>query len=334
MRTEFKLAMAVLLLASPALAGGRAGKAPRGTFFTITNLVSNQTGVANNTDPNLINPWGLSQSGASSPLWVSDNGTGLSTVYQQGTGKNQGIVVTIPNGSPTGTVYVPPGTGFQIKENGKMADATFLFDSNSGYVTGWNQGVDATNAVVAYQSQGSDFTGLAIDPSSKLLFAADFANNGVQVLNNTFVLQTTFTDTSLPSGYNPYNVAIISGNVYVTFAKFGSSGGYVDVFSESGALQQQLIAKGKLDAPWGLAIAPSTFGKFASALLVGNLGNGEINAYNITTGAYIGTLSTARRQPIKIDGLWALDAAPSGDITFSAGPNGYANGLIGLISKK
>ena len=331
MRTEFKLLVILSLLASPAIAGGNAGKAPKATYFNITNLVSDQSGVAENTDPNLINPWGLSQASASSPLWVSDNGTGLSTVYAQGTGKNENIVVTIPNGSPTGTVYVPAGAGFQITENGKSADATFLFDSNTGYITGWNSTVDAKNAVVAYSSTSSDFTGLAIDPTSKLLFAADNANNAVLVFDNTFTLKTSFTDSSLKD-YSPYNVAVINGAVYVTFVSFTKGKGYVDVFNESGTLQKQLIKKGQLDLPWGLAVAPSTFGKYAGALLVGNLANGHINAYNISTGAHLGTLSTAKGAPIAIDGLWSLDAAPSGDITFSAGPNGYGDGLIGLIA--
>ena len=334
MRTGFKVALALLIVTSPAVAGEKGTKTPRGTFFTVTNLVSDQAGVAANTDPHLINPWGLSQLNSSSPLWVSDNGTGLSTVYQQGTGMIQSTVVTIPNGSPTGTVAVPSGTGFQISENGRSGNAYFLFDSNTGYITGWNPSVDAGNAVVAYTSPGSDYTGLAIDSSSKLLFAADFANNAVQILDNTFTLKTTFTDSSLPSGYAPYNVAVINGSLYVTFASFSKPKGYVDVFDESGNLLQQLISLGKLNIPWGLAVAPSTFGKFAGALLVGNLGNGQINAYNISTGVHLGVLSTAPRQPIKEDGLWALDAAPSGDITFSAGPNGYADGLIGLITRK
>ena len=306
MRTEFKLLVALSLLASPAIAGGHTGKSPKATYFNITKLVSDQSGVAQNTDPNLINPWGLSQAGASSPLWVSDNGTGLSTVYAQGSGNNEGIVVTIPNGSPTGTVYVPAGSGFQITENGKSGNATFLFDSNTGYITGWNNSVDAKNAVVAYTSPNSNFTGLAIDGSSKLLFAADNANDAVLVLDNTFTLKTSFTDTSLKD-YSPYNVAVINGEVYVTFVSFAKGKGYVDVFNESGVLQQQLIKKGQLDLPWGLAVAPSTFGKYAGALLVGNLGNGHVNAYNISTGARLGTLSTAKGQPIAIDGLWALE---------------------------
>jgi uncharacterized protein (TIGR03118 family) len=333
MRTKFKLLIALSMLASPAVAGEHAEKAPKATYFNVTNLVSNQPGVAANTDPNLINPWGLSQASASAPLWVSDNGTALSTVYQQGTGNIQSLVVAIPNGSPTGTVSAPSRAGFQITENGKSGNAVFLFDSDSGFITGWNSSVDAKNAVVAYTSPGSDFTGLAIDPSSKLLFATDFANNKVMVLDNTFTLKASFTDTSL-KGYAPYNVAIINGDVYVAFASFAKGKGFVDVFDESGNLLQHLISKGQLDIPWGLAIAPTTFGKYAGALLVGNLGNGQINAYKLSTGAHLGTLSTAKGKPIAIDGLWALDAAPAGDITFSAGPNGYADGLIGLITAK
>lgn len=332
MKTEFKLALAVLFMASPAAAGGMAEKAPAATYFTVTNLVSNQTGVAMNTDPNLVNPWGLSQQSQSAPLWVSDNGTGLSTLYQQGTGKVQSLVVTIPNGSPTGQVYVPVGTGFSVSEGSKSGDASFLFDSDGGFISGWSSSVDQANAIVGYTSAGSNFTGLAIDPSAKLIFATDFANNAVQVINSSWSLVTSFTDTTLPSGYAPYNVAVINGNLYVTFASFSKPKGYVEVFDESGNFKQRLVAKGKLDIPWGLAVAPSTFGKFSGALLVGNLGNGRINAYNITTGKHLGTLSTAKGKPISEDGLWSLDAAPAGDITFSAGPGGYANGLIGLIT--
>ena len=332
MRTEFKLAVALLLLAAPGIAGENAPSVPNTTLFKVTNLVSNEAGKAKNTDPNLINAWGLAQAKSSAPLWVADNGTGVATVYAQGKGTNEGLVVNIPDGAPTGIVSVPSGSGFQISENGKNANAAFLFDGQTGVISGWNTSVDQSNAIAAYTSSGSDFTGLALDPSSKLLFAADFAKNGVQVLDNNFALKSTFTDSSLPAGFTPYNVAIFKGNVYVTFVSFGAGGGYVDVFSESGTLKQQLIVNGKLDIPWGMAIAPSTFGTFAGSLLVGNLGNGEINAYNLGSGKFLGTLSTKKGTPIEIDGLWALDAAPKGDISFSAGPLGYADGLIGIIT--
>lgn len=333
MGSGIKIALGLLLFAAPIFAGASAKTPPRVPHFKITKLVSNQQGKAKVTDPNLVNPWGLSQGPGNDPIWVADNGTALSTVYDQGTGQNTGIVVTIPGGSPTGTVYVPLGAGFQISQNGKSGDAQFLFDSDSGVISGWTSSVNQNSAVEAYTSTGANFTGLAIDGSSKLLFATDFANNAVDVLDNSFHLQTSFTDTSLPAGFAPFNAAIVNGNVYVTFAsQSGGNSGYVDVFSESGTLQKQLIAKGNLDAPWGLAIAPATWRKFKGALLVGNLNNGKINAYNLATGKFLGTLTSKTGKPIVIQDLWALDAVPNGDITFSAGSNGYADGLIGLIS--
>jgi uncharacterized protein (TIGR03118 family) len=341
MRKNLNLAIGVLLLASPALAAGVSVEPPSTTAFTITNLVSNQSGKAKNTDPNLVDAWGLSQS-PGGPVWVSDNGTGLSTVYDEGTGQNTGTVVTIPDGDPTGQVYVPSGTGFEISENGKNGDALFLFDSEAGVISGWSPSVDASNAVVAYDgsANGSVYKGLALDPSSKLLFAADFANDQVQIFNNSFGLTGSFTDSSL-KGYGPFNVAIINGDVYVAFAKQDKSkkneidklgDGYVDVFSESGTLVQQLIVKGQLDAPWGLAVAPSSFGSYAGDLLVGNFGNGWINAYDLSTGDYVGALSNKKGKPLAIDGLWALDPVPSGDITFSAGPHNEKDGLLGLLT--
>ena len=341
MRKELSLAVGVLLLASPAVAAGVSVKLPTATAFTVTNLVSNQSGKAKNTDPNLVDAWGLSQA-PGGPVWVSDNGTGLTTVYDEGTGQNTGLVVTIPDGDPTGQVYVPGGTGFEISENGKSGDALFIFDSEAGVISGWNSSVDASNAVVAYDgsANGSVYKGLALDSSSKLLFAADFANDQVQIFNNSFGLTGSFTDSSL-KGYGPFNVAIINGDVYVAFAKQDKSKhdeidklgyGYVDVFSESGTLMQQLIAKGQLDAPWGLAVAPSTFGSYAGDLLVGNFGNGWINAYDLSTGDYVGALGNKKGQPLAIDGLWALDPVPSGEITFSAGPHKEKDGLLGLLT--
>lgn len=342
MRTEISLAIGLVLLASTALAGEGAKKTPANPAFQITKLVSNRSGKAQNTDPNLVNPWGMSQASATSPLWVSDNGTGLSTVYDQGTGQNTGLVVTIPDGAPTGQVYVPTGLGFKVTENGKNGDAEFLFASEAGVISGWSPSVDQTNAIIGYDgsANGSVYKGLALDTASKLLFATDFVNNQIQVFDTNFNLTTSFTDTNL-KGYAPFNVAVINGSLYVTFAKQskkccdekdGAGLGYVDVFSESGTLQKQLVAQGHLNAPWGLAIAPSTFGSFANELLVGNFGDGWINVYDPNTGSYVGALSNAKGKPLAISGLWGLDAAPSGEITFAAGPNKEKNGMIGLIS--
>jgi uncharacterized protein (TIGR03118 family) len=335
------LAICLALLASSALAGESALKPGSAPAFKITKLVSNQSGKAKNTDTNLVDAWGLSQS-PDGPIWVSDNGTGLTTVYDEGTGQNTGTVVTIPDGNPTGQVYVPSGTGFDISEDGKSAAALFLFDSEAGVISGWSPTVDATNAVIAYNgsANGSVYKGLALDPSSQLLFAADFANDQVQIFDNTFSVTGSFTDPNL-KGYGPFNVAIINGDVYVAFAKQNKSkkneidklgDGYVDVFTESGTLVQELVSQGELDAPWGLTVAPSNFGSFAGSLLVGNFGNGWINAYDLSTGDYLGALSDKKGQPLAINGLWALDPVPDDDITFSAGPNNEKNGLLGLIT--
>jgi uncharacterized protein (TIGR03118 family) len=318
-------ALGLALLGAPALA-----QAPAATAFKIVNLDSDQTGKAKNLDPNLVNPWGLAHGPGSDPIWAADNGTGLSTVYAQKTGKVNSLVVTIPNGGPTGIVYAP-SLGFKISENGQSADSMFIFDSQAGVISGWNSSVDAANAVIAVDNSktGAGYTGLAVDTSSKVLFAANFAQNQVEIYNSRWNLVGTFTDDSL-SGYAPYNVAVIGGNLYVTFANF-AGGGYVDVFSEGGKLKRQLIANGKLNAPWGLTIAPSTFGNFANSLLVGNLGDGKINAYDSGTGKFLGTLSNSKGKPLVVDGLWALDPVPNGKVTFSAGPGGYSFGLIGMI---
>jgi uncharacterized protein (TIGR03118 family) len=319
-----------------------AGTAPKTTSFKIVPLVANQTGKAPVVDPNLTNPWGMSQApGGSSAIWVSDNQSGLSTLYKQGTGQIESLVVTIPQGNPTGTVYVPPGGGFPVTENGNTDDSQFLFASDTpGIISGWSPSVDANNAIIAVneQAEGSQYKGLALDPKSELLFAANFTNNQVEIFNNQFVKTGSFTDTTL-KGYGPFNVAIINSEVYVTFAKLGQGGnqvngvglGYVDIFSESGQLQTQLVKQGELDAPWGMTIAPSKFGTFANSLLVGNFGNGWIDAYNPTTGAFVGTLSTKQGKPVAISGLWGLDPVPTGEVTFTSGPDKQQDGLMGLI---
>src|SRR5438552_993432 len=270
MRTQLSLALGFILLATPVVAK------PPATAFKIVKLVSNVSGKAANTDPNLINPWGLAQSGTN-PIWAADNGTGLSTVYAQGTGTVGSTVVTIPMGSPTGIVYAGGSNAWQISENGKSGNSSFIFDSIAGVLSGWSSSVDAKNAVIAVDNSasGAQYTGLAVDTTNKLLFAANFAQNQVEVYDGNWNLTKTFTDSSL-TGFAPYNVAIINGNVYVTFAKFGVTGGYVDVFSESGTLQQQLIANGNLNEPWGLTIAPSTFGTYSKTLLDGNFRDGKI----------------------------------------------------------
>jgi len=333
MRKDICLGVALALLASPALAA---------TAFHLTLLDSDYSSKAMHIDPNLVNPWGECQGPGSDPIWVSDNHTGLSTVYAQGTGVIETIVVTIPLGDPTGCVYNST-TGFQITEGGKSAAASFIFDSEAGIISGWSGSVDSKNAVVAYDGSGSGsvYKGLAIDPSSSLLFAADFVNNQVQVFDNTFKQVNSFTDKSLKH-YAPFNVMVLNGNVYVAFAKqgkvccdekHGAGLGAIDVFDESGKLLQQLVPTGgALNAPWGMAVAPSSFNEFAGALLVGNFGSGNVNAYDLSTGASLGTLNDKSGLPITIKGLWGLDPVPNGDITYTAGPKMESHGAMGLIT--
>ncbi len=332
MHKKLSMAIAIAVIASPAVAS---------TAFKITKLDSDYSSKAMHIDPNLVNPWGMSQV-ATGPIWVSDNGTGLSTLYDQGTGKVETLVVTIPSGSPTGTVYNST-TSFQVTEAGKTAAASFLFDSEAGIISGWASSVDAAKAIVAYDgsANGSVYKGLAIDTTNKLLFATDFVNNQVQVFDGNFNLVNSFTDTSLRH-YAPFNVALLNGKLYVSFAKqgkvccdekHGAGLGAVDVFDESGNLQQHLIATGgALNAPWGMTIAPASWNEFAGALLVGNFGNGWINAYDPNTGASLGTLNNKSGLPLTLMGLWGLDPVPANDVTFTAGVKKEAHGLMGLIS--
>jgi uncharacterized protein (TIGR03118 family) len=335
MRKDISLGVALALFTSPALAA---------TAFHLTLLDSDHSTKAMHVDPNLLNPWGMCQGPGTDPIWVSDNHAGLSTVYAQGTGVIEGIVVTIPQGSPTGCVFNST-SGFKVTEGSKSGAAMFIFDSEAGIISGWNGSVDASNAIVAYDGSagGSVYKGLAIDTSSSLLFAADFVNNKVQVFDSSFNLVKSFTDKSL-KGYAPFNIMVLNGDLYVTYAKqkklccdekHGAGLGAVDVFDETGKLLKQLVPTGgALNAPWGMAVAPSSYNEFAGALLVGNFGNGWVNAFDLSTGASLGTLNDKNSLPITIQGLWGLDPVPNGDITYTAGPHRENHGAMGLITAK
>lgn len=334
MKNSLGIAIGIALIASSSYAA----HLPAATTFQIVPLVSDQAGIAPNTDPDLVNPWGLSQQ-PGGPLWVSDNGTDLSTLYDRTTGVKQALIVAIPHGAPTGQVYAP--TGFNVTEGGLTGHSAFIFDTESGFIEGWAPSVDATNAVVAvdHSAQGSVYKGLALSTTPSL-YAADFVNNEVEIYDSKFNQTKKFTDGDLPKNYAPFNVAFLNNNIYVAFAKrekhgfdelHGKGLGYVDIFNTKGKLIKRLIANGKLNAPWGLAIAPSSFGTFAGSLLVGNFGDGKINAYDATTGSFIGTLGDSDGKPLVIDGLWALDPGPGNAVTFSAGPDDESHGLIGLI---
>lgn len=335
------------------------------TSFTVSPLISDQAGKAPNIDPDLKNPWGISQF-PGGDLWVSDNRTGLSTIYDPVSGVKNSLVVTIPGekkgrtGRPTGQVAIPSGNGFAVTGAGGTGESAFIFATEDGQIEGWNPNVDLHNAIVGFQSNddsghhgggddgiarkkadGAHYTGLVWDPVSNHLFATDLVGNSVDIFDNTFTKIGSFTDTNLPKGYAPYNVAVLNGKLYVTFAKVKKGGddavegkgfGYVDVFSTAGVFQNTLVSNGPLNAPWALVMAPANFGTFAGSLLVGNFSEGHINAFNPDTGTLIGTLSTGSKS-IQIEGLWQLDDTLDGSVTFSAGlGHGEKHGLIGRIT--
>ncbi|MGA2740845.1 MAG: TIGR03118 family protein [Bryobacteraceae bacterium] len=326
--------------------------------YIVRNLTSDIPDLADYTDPNLKGAWGISES-STSPFWISDAGSGLSTLYNSA-GAVQGLVVTIPaskasgataTGTPTGTVYNST-TGFTIATG---EAAAFIFATLDGTISGWNHSVNASQAQVMVDNSaaGAVYTGLAIgtNGSNTYLYAANFSKGTIDVFDSTYTAATlpnAFTDSNLPAGYAPFNIQNLAGNLYVayalqdtakTFVTAGAGDGYVDVYSTAGTLMDRLISGGNLNAPWGLAIASSGFGDYAGDLLVGNFGDGAINVFNPTTGAYVATLNNVDGTPIVIPNLWALQVGNGGSggdsnaIYFTAGIPGPDNGNHGLLGR-
>jgi uncharacterized protein (TIGR03118 family) len=319
---------------------------PAAAQYRKVNLVSNVAGYARFTDPNLANAWGLAffPDGA---FWVSDNDTGLSTVYSH-SGKPSPLVVTIPTASGTGT-GTPTGmvanstSQFVISKNGKSAPAQFLFDTDDGTISGWSPEVDATNAVIAVNNSSSlaNYEGLAIASTAagNFIYAADGVNNRVDMFDGDFNLVKSFTAPNNNTPYTAYNVQNIDGRLYVAFANATVTGGFVDIFDTDGNYLKTFASGGVLDGPWGMALAPSNFGKFSNALLIGNVDfAGNINAFDSTTGAFLGTLEDAQGKPISISYIWALafgDGSSANGATnqlfFTGGPDFYLQGVFGVI---
>jgi len=323
------------------------------------NLVSDQPGMAAFTDPNLVNAWGIDSSG-SGPIWIANNGTGTSTVYR-GNGTALPLVVTIPAGAantegggvPTGLVF--NGTGqFMVTENSVSGPALFIFAGEDGTISGWNPTVDATHAVLPpsadLSATGAVYKGVALGSttSGNFLYATDFHDGFVQVFDSTFTPTATFTDPALTTlGFGPFGIANIEGNLYVSFAMqdadkhddvAGPGLGYVDEFDTSGTLIRQFAAQGTLNSPWGMTLAPGNFGTFSGALLVGNFGDGRINAFDKDTGEFLGQMKGPNgKAPISIDGLWGLHFGNGGSggrrnlLFFTAGPDGESHGLFGSL---
>lgn len=355
----YKRAIPVLLFVSSIHVYGATG-------YYRHNLVADTPGTADFTDPNLVNAWGLATS-ATSPFWVCDAGTGLSTVYAAsntpGAGlgtPNATVKPTVPGaggsaqGPCTGIVANTATTSFNISTNANPTPrpASFIFDTEDGTISAWANAVDAAHAVLVVDNSSSAvYKGLAIVATpTPQLYAANFRAGTIDVFDGSFKPVTlaagAFTDPAIPAGFAPFNIWNLNGKLYVTYAKQdankkfdvpGAGNGFVDVYDTSGKLLQHLISNGALNSPWGIAIAPATFGQYANSLLVGNFGDGLINAYDPNTGAYVGTLKDADGKNIVIDGLWALLVGNGGNggdkdsVFFTAGPGGQKHGLLGSI---
>ena len=289
----------------------------------------------NATDPQLVDPWGVSFS-ATSPFWVSDAGSGVSTLYNSA-GVKQGVVVSMPTGSFSVTGQVFNGTTNFNGDN-------FLFATNEGTITGWRSALGGT-AETLFTETGADFTGLAIATSKTAIYGADFATGKIDVFGSGG-LTGSFSDPNVPAGYAPFNVQNINGTIYVTFAKVGNNGravpgvgnGYVAIFNPTTGTFTSVISNGVLNDPWGITVAPAVgFGALSGDLLVGNFGDGSINAFDPTTGAFIGTLADQSGSPIVDSGLWAITFGNGGNggLTTSlyvvAGTNNETGGLFARI---
>jgi len=309
--------------------------------YTIHPLASNVAGTAPTTDPNLVNAWGLTAS-ATSPWWVADNGTSVSTLYRAN-GSIVPLVVQVPV-HPTGAVFWATGS------------SRFVFDTEAGQIRGWPGSGTQTVVLADRSAVGAIYKGLALATTTAgdRFYATDFHNGRVDVFDSTFNLVTSagaFVDADLPSGYAPFGIQTIGSRIFVTYAKqdadavdeiHGQGRGFVDVYDTSGSLLARVAQHGQLDAPWGVALAPANFGGFGGDLLVGNFGDGQINAYAETANGnfeHRGELRGTDGKSLSIEGLWALqfghgsaNNGPTNTLFFTAGPNDETEGLFGSVT--
>jgi uncharacterized protein (TIGR03118 family) len=354
MRKSWRTSAAVLTLSLLAgCFGGGDDNEP--TRFNLNALVSDGSGAAH-ADANLVNGWGV----AFNPngfVWVADNGTNKSTLYD-GSGVPQSLVVSIPPGAagaaqPTGIVFNGVATDFMVSAGGVSGASAFIFAGQGGTIAGWSPTVNLTVAITAVDASatGASYTGLALAGSPQRLYAADFHNHKVDVYDSTFALVTppgAFTDPALPAGYAPFGIQALGGRVYVTYALQDAGGdevkgaglGVVDAYDTAGVLVRRLATGAPLNAPWGLALAQGDFGSFSNALLVGNFGDGRINAFDANSGMFLGALSDGNGQPLVVDGLWGmafgngLNNQPSNTLFVAAGPADETHGLYARIDMR
>ena len=356
MRLQLFRSRTISALALFSMAVPRLFSATPGNAFLVHNLVADQPGIADFTDPNLINPWGFASS-ASSPFWLNEGGTGLSTVYTSNGTPNATTKPTVPGSAkgttpstPTGIVFNGTG-GFLVQ--GKVPN--FIFVTADGALSAWASAVDAAHAqlMVDNSSTGAAYFGLAISATtattSPLLYAANFNSGGIDVFDTNFKpipMPGAFVDPAVPAGYAPWNIQNAGGKLYVMYAKqnaaknfavVGAGLGYAAIYDLAGNLVKHLVSGGPLNAPWGVAIAPATFGAFANDVLIGNFGDGAINAFDPTTGAFLGALQDQNGNTLSFSGLWGLivgNGGSGGDVNavyFAAGVGNQKHGLMGSL---
>jgi len=318
----------------------------------VTDGTTPQSPAADNTDNSLINPWGVSSS-ANGPFWVSDNNSGVVTLYNSAGVKQSLFMGTVPQitvatppgqapgtAAPTGQVHNGAG-GFDVTSGGVSGSAGFIFATEDGTISGWSPTVNQSHSILAVDNSdggtGAVYKGLTItqNGNQSLLYAANFRAGTVEVYDNTFTKVNTITDPTLPppgpggAKYAPFNVLVANNKLYVTFAlqqpgghddQAGSGNGFVDSFNLDGTGMKRLVSNGVLNSPWGLDIAPSGFGNFGGDLLVGNFGDGKINVFDPNTGALLGTIDGTNGLPLVNGDLWDL-----------VNGNGGAGGLNGVV---
>lgn len=328
-----------------------------GQAYQRTDLVSDGFISTPHVDPNLMNAWGLAFN-PHGPAWVADNKTGVSTLYD-GLGNPQSLVVTIPPplggtppSAPTGIVF-NGSPNFVVSNGGASGPSVFVFATEDGTISGWNPNVPppptSTQAILAADNSAQEAIYKGITDTDSRLYVTDFHNNKVDVFGGTFNpvnVIGAFQDPNLPAGYAPFGIRNVNNNIFVTYALqdadkhddvHGAGFGFVDQYNTDGTLLKRFASQGALNAPWGIALAPSDFGPFSNALLIGNFGDGVINAFDFNTGNFLGNLKDAQGDTIVIDGLWGLDFGnglanqPTNTLFFAAGPEDEMHGLFGRI---
>ena len=350
LRRIFAPALALTLVMAPVAHAA-------GNFYDQHNLVSDGFISADHTDPNLVNAWGLVFN-PTGPAWVANNGTGTSTLYD-GDGNAVPLVVKIPGpagsatGSPTGIVF-NGSEAFVVSSGNLNGPSRFIFATEDGTIAAWAPNVNATNAITVIDNSSNNavYKGLALSAggNGNLLYATDFHNAKIDVFDSTFKpvsVSGKFSDPTIPQGFAPFGIQAINGDIYVTYAKQndakhddvkGKGFGFVNVFDPNGNLLRRVASEGALNSPWGLTVAPAGFGKLGGRLLVGNFGDGRINAYDLATGQFVGRLRGKDHTPLVIDGLWSLQfgngfaAQPVDTLFFTSGPGDEQHGLYGRLA--